>query len=130
MSQQGEQLVPNSSQTDNQASPPPSTVDEVVNAIREFVTKAPETINKAVERAMNVKDTTVVLRLGDKESEALDTLVSAGIFKSRMEAAHFLIVEGIKSQAELFSRIQSKLDEIERLRNELRETIAPEIPKA
>ncbi len=126
MSSQGEQLVPNPPQPNN----PPSTVDEVVNAIREFVTKAPETINKAVERAMNVKDTTVVLRLGEKESEALDTLVSAGIFKSRMDAANFLIAEGIKSQAALFSRIQGKLDEIERLRHELRETIAPEIPKA
>ncbi len=128
MSNQGEQLVQN---------PPPqptssqhSTVDDVVNAIREFVSKAPETINKAVERAMNVKDTTVLLRLGDKESDALDTLVSAGIFKARMEAANFLIAEGIKSQAELFIRIQSKLDEIERLRSELRETVAPELPKS
>lgn len=129
MSQQGEQLVPNSSQPNNPASTPASTVDEVFNAIRDFVTKAPETINKAVERALNVKDTTVLLRLGEKESDALDTLVSAGIFKSRMDAANFLIAEGIKSQAALFSRIQSKLDEIERLRNELRETVAPEIPK-
>ena len=128
MSNQGEQLVqnPQPQSTGSQH----STVDDVVSAIREFVSKAPETINKAVERAMNVKDTTVLLRLGEKESDALDTLVSAGIFKSRMEAANFLIAEGIKSQAELFSRIQSKLDEIERLRSELRETVAPEIPKS
>ena len=128
MSNQGEQLVqnPQPQSTGSQH----STVDDVVSAIREFVSKAPETINKAVERAMNVKDTTVLLRLGEKESDALDTLVSAGIFKSRMEAANFLIAEGIKSQAELFTRIQSKLDEIERLRSELRETVAPEMPKS
>ncbi|MBL8208484.1 MAG: hypothetical protein JNM09_29915 [Blastocatellia bacterium] len=128
MSNQGEQLVQNPQP--QQSGGQHSTVDDVVNAIREFVTKAPETINKAVERAMNVKDTTVLLRLGEKESDALDTLVSAGIFKSRMEAANFLVVEGIKAQAELFSRIQSKMDEIERLRNELRETVASDIPKA
>ncbi len=128
MSMQGEQLVQNP--TPQTTSSQHSTVDDVVSAIREFVSKAPETINKAVERAMNVKDTTVLLRLGDQESDALDTLVSAGIFKSRMEAANFLIAEGIKSQAELFSRIQSKLNEIERLRTELRETVAPEIPKS
>lgn len=124
--QTGEQLVQHPQpQNPNQH----STVDEVVSAIREFVTKAPETINKAVERAMNVKDTTVILRLGEKESEALDTLVSAGIYKSRTEAANFLIAEGIKGQASLFARIQSKLDEIERLRNELRQTVASDTPQ-
>jgi Arc/MetJ-type ribon-helix-helix transcriptional regulator len=125
MNNQGEQLVQNPTPPSNQH----STVDDVVSAIREFVTKAPETINKAVERAMNVKDTTVLLRLGDQESDALDTLVSAGIFKSRMDAANFLIAEGIKSQAPLFGRIQTKLNEIERLRNELRETVAPDMSK-
>ncbi|MFN7926501.1 MAG: hypothetical protein U0Y68_00890 [Blastocatellia bacterium] len=120
--QPGEQLVPNP-QPQPQGSHSSSTVDDVVNAIREFVTKAPDTINKAVERAMNVKDTTVILRLGESESDALDTLVSAGIYKSRTEAANFLIAEGIKAQAALFARIQSKMDEIERLRNELRQSV-------
>ncbi|MBS1812614.1 MAG: hypothetical protein JST84_30890 [Acidobacteria bacterium] len=120
--QSGEQLVQNPTP---QQTPPhqPSTVEEVVSAIRDFVTKAPETINKAVERAMNVKDTTVLLRLGEKESDALDTLVSAGIYKSRTDAANFLIAEGIKAQAGLFERIQNKLEEIERLRNELRQSV-------
>ena len=44
---------------------------------------------------------------------------------SRAEAAAFLIDEGIKAQAALFQRIQDKLTEIERLRAELRTTIAP-----
>lgn len=125
--QTGEQLTPNPppQQSGNQS----STLDDVVNTIREFVTKAPETINKAVERALNVKDTTVILRLSDSDSDALDVLVSAGIYKSRAEAANFLITEGIKAQAALFSRIQSKMDEIERLRNELRQTITPDAPQ-
>jgi hypothetical protein len=115
--------------------PPPQqsrgrdAVDDVTTAIRDFINKVPETVNKAVERALNVKDTTVLLRLDDKESDAIDTLVSAGIFRSRNEAATFLIAEGIKAQAALFQRIQSKLDEIERLRNELRQSVTPEIQK-
>jgi Arc/MetJ-type ribon-helix-helix transcriptional regulator len=125
--QPGEHLTP-TPQPQPQGSGQHSTVDDVVNAIREFVTKAPETINKAVERAMNVKDTTVLLRLGENESDALDTLVSAGIYKSRAEAANFLIAEGIKAQAALFTRIQGKMDEIERLRNELRQSITPTPP--
>ena len=100
-------------------------VDDVVNAIRDFISKAPDTINKAVERAVNVKDTTVILRLPDTESDAVDTLVSAGIYKSRSEAAAFLVSEGIKAQAELFAKVQSKMEEIEKLRSELRQSFAP-----
>lgn len=120
--QTGEQLVPGTTPPNQ----PHSTVDDVVNAIRDFVSKAPDTINKAVEKAMNVKDTTVLLRLGDSESDALDTLVSAGVNKSRAEAAAFLVAEGIKAQSGLFERIASKMAEIEKLRSELRESVKGE----
>jgi hypothetical protein len=105
------------------------TIDDVTSTIRDFVNKVPDTINKAVERALNVRDTTVLLRLSEASSDSLDTLVSAGIFKSRAEAAAFLIDEGIKAQSPLFQRIQSKLSEIERLRDELRHSVSPEIQK-
>ena len=105
------------------------TLEDVTSTIRDFVSKVPETINKAVERALNVRDTTVLLRLSDQASDGLDTLVSAGIFRNRAEAAAFLIDEGIKTQAPLFQRIQSKLSEIERLRAELRHSVSPEIQK-
>lgn len=110
-------------------SPPPpnknTPVDDVVNAIRDFISKAPDTFNKAVERAVNVRDTTVLLRLAEQESDAIDTLVTAGIYKSRADAANFLIAEGIKAQAELFAKVESKMEEIEKLRSELRQSVAP-----
>lgn len=115
--------------------PPPAgsrvgdTIDDLTSTIRDFVSKVPETINKAVERALNVRDTTVLLRLSDQTSDSLDTLVSAGIFRNRAEAAAFLIDEGIQTQAPLFQRIQSKLSEIERLRDELRHSVSPDIQK-
>src|SRR5262245_56083987 len=95
--------------------------------LRDFVNKVPETIHRAIDRALNVRDTTVVVRLSDTISDALDTLVTAGICKGRAEAASFLIGEGVKAQAPLFGRIQAKLAEIERLRDELRHTVSPEI---
>lgn len=101
------------------------TVDEMASSIRDFVTKVPETINKAVERALNVRDATVLLKLNEQVAEALDTLVTAGIFKNRADAAAFLVEEGIAAQAPLFNRIRAKLDEIERLREELRHSITP-----
>lgn len=105
------------------------TIDDVTSTIRDFVGKVPKTINKAVERALNIRDTTMLLRLSDQTSDSIDTLVSSGIFRNRAEAAAFLIDEGIKTQAPLFQRIQSKLSEIERLRVELRHSVSPEIQK-
>lgn len=96
----------------------------LADALRDLVNKVPETVNRAVERAMNVKDTTVLIRLSDASSEAIDRLVTAGVFKSRAEAAAFLIDEGIKTQSPLFQRIEDKMAEIERLREELRRSVS------
>jgi Arc/MetJ-type ribon-helix-helix transcriptional regulator len=105
------------------------TIDEITSTLRDLFSRVPDTFSKAVERAINVRDTTVLLRLSDESSDKVDTLVSAGVFRSRAEAAAFLIEEGIKAQSALFQRIQDKLTEIEKLRSDLRNSISPEMPK-
>jgi len=99
-------------------------VDEMASTIRDFVNKVPETINKAVERALNVRDATVLLRVSESVADSIDRLVTSGVFKSRAEAAAFLVEEGIKAQGPLFARIQAKMEEIEKLRDELRHSIS------
>ena len=105
------------------------TLEDITSTLRDLFTRVPESVNRAVERALNVRDTTILVRLSDSSSDAVDTLVSAGIFKGRAEAAAFLIDEGIKAQAALFQRIQSKLTEIERIRQELRTSVTPDMQK-
>ncbi len=105
------------------------TLDEIASTLRDLFNRVPETVSRAVERAINVRDTTVLVRLSEEASDKVDTLVSAGVFRSRAEAAAFLIEEGIKSQAPMFQRIQDKLSEIEKLREELRTSVSPEIPQ-
>jgi Arc/MetJ-type ribon-helix-helix transcriptional regulator len=105
------------------------TIDEITSTLRDLFSRVPDTVSKAVERAINVRDTTVLLRLSDESSDKVDTLVSAGVFRSRAEAAAFLVEEGIKAQSALFQRIQDKLTEIEKLRAELRTSISPEMPE-
>ncbi|NOT59269.1 MAG: hypothetical protein HOP19_03490 [Acidobacteria bacterium] len=104
---------------------PNDPLEDIASTLRDLFNRVPETVNKAVEKALNVKDTTVVMRLSDDASEKLDLLVQAGVFKNRTEASAFLIEEGIKAQAPLFQRIQDKMTEIEKLRSELRNTVAP-----
>jgi Arc/MetJ-type ribon-helix-helix transcriptional regulator len=122
---------PLTSQTKNQSagSRAGETIDEITSKLRDLFSRVPDTFGKAVERAISVRDTTVLLSLSDEASDKVDTLVSAGIFRSRGEAAAFLIEEGIKAQSALFQRIQDKLTEIEKLRSELRSSISPEMPK-
>jgi Arc/MetJ-type ribon-helix-helix transcriptional regulator len=125
----GGPLTPQPPTGHSQGSKAADTIDEITSTLRDLFTRVPESVSRAVERAINVRDTTVLVRLSDASSDSLDTLVSAGVFKSRSEAAAFLIDEGIKAQASLFQRIQDKLTEIERLRAELRTTISPDMPQ-
>ena len=119
--------APLTSQPQPAGQKPNDPLDNIASALRDSFNRVAETVNLAVEKAVNVKDTTVVVRLSDEASEKLDSLVQAGVFKNRMEAAAFLMEEGIKVQAPLFQRIQDKMAEIERLRAELRNTVTPNV---
>jgi hypothetical protein len=126
---QGEERLTSQTRNQGAAGRAGETIDEITSTLRDLFSRVPDTFGKAVERAINVRDTTVLLRLSEESSDKVDTLVSAGVFKSRAEAAAFLIDEGIKAQSALFQRIQDKLTEIEKLRDELRSSISPEMPK-
>lgn len=100
-----------------------SSVKEVAQKTGDVIKGATESIGKAIESALSARDHVVMVRVNDDSLNKLEALVQSGIFKSKSEAAAFLIVEGIKAQQALFSRIEDKISEIERLRNELRDSI-------
>ena len=102
--------------------------DRISSSMRDTLHRIPESlssigrdISRTIERAISAKDDYVVaVKLSAAAQDKLDQLVQAGVFRSRAEAAAFLIDEGTKAQAELFARVEQKLSEIERLRAELR----------
>jgi Arc/MetJ-type ribon-helix-helix transcriptional regulator len=98
-----------------------TSVREMASRIPESLSAIGRDISRTIERAIAAKDDYVVaVKVSPEAQEKLEQLVQAGIFKSRAEAAAFLIDEGIKTQAPLFERVEQKLSEIERLRAELR----------
>jgi Arc/MetJ-type ribon-helix-helix transcriptional regulator len=98
-----------------------TSVREMASRIPESLSAIGRDISRTIERAIAAKDDYVVaVKVSPEAQEKLEQLVQAGIFKSRAEAAAFLIDEGIKTQAHLFERVEQKLSEIERLRAELR----------
>ena len=101
-----------------------TSVREMASRIPESLTAIGRDISRTIERAISAKDDYVVaVKVSADAQEKLDQLVQAGVFRSRAEAAAFLIDEGVKTQSALFERVQQKLSEIERLRAELREMV-------
>src|SRR5687767_15356084 len=101
-----------------------SSVRDIASRIPESLTAIGRDISRTIERAMSAKDDYVVaVKVSADAQGKLDQLVQAGVFRSRAEAAAFLIDEGVKTQSALFARVQQKLAEIERLRAELRDMI-------
>ncbi|HEX8653497.1 MAG TPA: hypothetical protein VF708_21955 [Pyrinomonadaceae bacterium] len=98
-----------------------SSVREMASRIPESLSAIGRDISRTIERAISAKDDYVVaVKVSPEAQDKLEQLVQAGVFRSRAEAAAFLIDEGIKTQAALFDRVEQKLREIERLRAELR----------
>ncbi|MBL8150633.1 MAG: hypothetical protein JNN15_11960 [Blastocatellia bacterium] len=102
----------------------------LASQVRELAQKIPESIGKAIESALSAREHVVMVRVNDDSLTKLDHLVEAGIFKSRSESAAFLISEGIKSQGILFEKISNKIEEINRLRNELKNIVSQEVEGA
>jgi Arc/MetJ-type ribon-helix-helix transcriptional regulator len=106
-----------------------SGLEGIASQVRELAQKIPESIGKAIETALSAREHVVMVRVNDESLTKLDHLVEAGIFKSRSESAAFLISEGIKAQSALFERISNKIEEINKLRNELKNIVGQEVNK-
>jgi hypothetical protein len=104
-----------------------SSVREMASRIPESLSAIGRDISRTIERAISAKDDYVVaVKVSHEAQDKLEQLVQAGVFRSRAEAAAYLIDEGIKTQSALFDRVQQKLSEIERLRAELRGMVSTE----
>lgn len=113
---------PDNSEAQNRTA---SSVRDIASRIPESLSAIGRDISRTIEKAISAKDDYVVaVKISPEAQDKLEQLVQAGVFRSRAEAAGFLIDEGIRVQSALFERVRQKLGEIERLRAELRGMIA------
>ena len=87
---------------------------------KSFVVSIGEQVEEAIRQALGSRGNVVMVRVSDEILEYLDMLVESGLFKSRSESAAFLLQAGVKANRKLFGEIQAKIDEIQRLREDLR----------
>ena len=102
------------------------TLEDIVSSAKEFATKIPTTIGRAIEKAVSAGEHALLVKVDDNTLSKIEMLVRADVARNRPEALVFLATEGIKSQQALFDRIQAKEAEIERLKSELR-NISPAV---
>jgi Arc/MetJ-type ribon-helix-helix transcriptional regulator len=62
----------------------------------------------------------VMVRLSDDAVKRVDLLVAASLFNSRSEAAAFLIGAGIENQKDLLEKLNAHTEEINKLKEQLR----------
>jgi Arc/MetJ-type ribon-helix-helix transcriptional regulator len=104
-----------------------SALNELGAQVEKFAVKTAESIRKAIDKALEARNTVLTIRINDESNKKLSMLVNAGLFKSRSESAAFLIDEGIKSQGALFAKISSKLEKIDIIKEELKNIVSEEI---
>ncbi|HWS99093.1 MAG TPA: zinc ribbon domain-containing protein [Pyrinomonadaceae bacterium] len=66
------------------------------------------------------------VKVSSEAQDKLTTLVQAGVFRSKSEAAAYLIERGISAETKLFEVVRQKLSEIERIELELRNLVKHE----
>ena len=113
-------------------------VEDVVGEVNKVVRKAVIRGSDAVEFVgENVRDTlkdtfqgvrsarnsVVMVRVDEESLARLDELVEVGLSSSRSEAAAYLIGEGVKAKRETFDKIEQKVEDIRRAKQELRDLL-------
>ena len=88
-----------------------------------------ENVKEAVDRALSKRENVVMVRLNTESITRVDELVEAGVVSSRSEAVAFLVSEGIGAQADLFERISQKVEQIRRVKQELRDLLNEKPPE-
>jgi hypothetical protein len=83
-----------------------------------------EALGVAMKTVLSDREYVVMVRVNKDTRDSLDHLMQAGLFKSRSEAAAFLLASGINAQSVLFDKIKDKTTEISRLQEELRNLIS------
>jgi Arc/MetJ-type ribon-helix-helix transcriptional regulator len=108
------------------------TKKELKENFKKFVTSAGKTAeeigNDLVKTAEKIvaeakvfkRQTVVSVRLDDDSVHRIEQLLEAGVCHTRSEAVSYLTREGIKAREDLFRKIDEKIGEIQRIREDLR----------
>jgi Arc/MetJ-type ribon-helix-helix transcriptional regulator len=84
------------------------------------------TVRESIRDALEGRENVIAVRVNDDSLAAIDSLVEAGLFKTRSEAAAFLIHEGMRSKTDILQRVQETVSRITQLREDLKNILGTE----
>jgi Arc/MetJ-type ribon-helix-helix transcriptional regulator len=101
------------------------SVTQFVSSAKQMATEVSaeiaRTAGRILEEAKTVKRQLVVsVRLDDESVRRIGQLVETGICSSRSEAVAFLAKSGIEARKELFTMIEERVQEIQKIKEEIR----------
>ena len=111
----------------NQSNQHKSVLGEFGESVGKFASQTMESIKNSIDKALISRNTVLTIRVNDDANKKMTMLVETGIFKSRSESAAFLIEEGIKHQEALFNKISKKLEQIGKIKDELKNIVSEEL---
>ena len=103
-----------------------SDFKQFVGSAKQAATEISEQLGRQAEKMIDEakavhRQLIVSVRLDDESVQRLEQLLEAGICHTRSEAVAFLTREGIKARRDLFDKIDQKIEEIRRIREEPRQ---------
>jgi hypothetical protein len=104
-------------------------IDEAKSAAGQAISGAEAlggSLKQTLQGALAKRHNVVMVRLNEESLARLDDLVESAIVSSRSEAAAFLVGEGVQARSALFARISEKIDQIRKVKRELRDLLADE----
>jgi|DewCreStandDraft_5_1066085.scaffolds.fasta_scaffold00100_58 Arc/MetJ-type ribon-helix-helix transcriptional regulator len=102
-------------------------VAELSRESAQFLASLGRTIRESINQALEGRANVVMVRVNDETLRAIDELVQAGLFKTRSEAAAFLLHEGMKARRDVLDSISETARRIEELRQQLRARLQGEV---
>lgn len=97
-----------------------SRVKDAANNLARGISTSGRNVSSVVRHSLVARNHVLMVRINDEALQRINDLKDAGLFKSRSEAAAYLIAEGIASREELFEQIQDRIHQIQQIKDELR----------
>lgn len=79
---------------------------------------------RLVKNKFEKRDNSIMTRISDEDLDKIDLLIEIDMFKSRSEAVANFAHEGILARKEFIDNIDSKVEQIRKLKKEVKESIS------